>query len=380
MPSDRKQPAGARAKRNTLTIVLLVITGGIVALTIVIATRPGPVRRPDEPISPADERDQVLSLVSRLLATADQLAPSRPDARDAAYRQVRELMETYVRTHPEDVTVRTRLAEVLVLMGLAKAAEVRVDEILERRPGSAGALWMKGYLLQMRGGEGYEQYLRRAADSPDADANIWSLYGLGMLKAGRIATAEEYLRKAYRQGAKDPATLCALARLAFVRDRFEEAEKYLSLAVKHKEAGAVAWGMLAEVQKETGRLDEAADSVMRAIGLLSRPTAVTAGAPDKGDLLLLLGQVRLLQQRHQQAAEAFAEASDYTFVRAPAALNAAKCYYFLGRHAQAMKFIDIAAGLMPKGPAVAEWVKKIEDARFGAPAPASQPLTMPWSP
>jgi tetratricopeptide (TPR) repeat protein len=132
--------------------------------------------------------------------------------------------------------------------------------------------------------------------------------------------------------------------------------------------------MLAEAQKETGKLDEAAYAVQEALGLLSASSPEPHGqAMDRGHLLMLLGQVRLLQGRHIQAAEAFAQAADHVAFRAPASLDAARCYYFAHRYALAMKYIDLADRYSPTDPAVQDWKRKIEDARFGQVASTSAP-------
>ena len=349
-------PPPARSGARNQTIALGVIVLVVVAVTIYVAVRgagPSPSGAPSHGgPSPMARRDRVLGQAEQLLAGGQ-------------FRAARDLAEAYLRTDPHDAEVRTALAKALGGMGQPAEAENAVDEALRKDPACASALWFKGQLVSARQGGNEMYFFRQAAEHADETrAGIWSRFGLLLLEAGRPAEAEAQLRKAHDAGLKDPPTLAGLGRIALAGGRYAEAERHLAEATRKDPRNAALWGNLSEAQKALGKTDRAAESLRMGV-------QVGRGA-GRGLLLLKLGQVQLAEQGpaekvQARAAETFAQAAEYPTVRSPAALRAARCYYFLGRHAQAMKFIDMAALAGGGDPEIARWRKKIEDARFGPP-------------
>jgi tetratricopeptide (TPR) repeat protein len=361
--TDQKSQSRSPAKTDRMTWVLLGITACVVALTIYVAThRPtGPIEPPDQTVVKASEADQVLALYGRNMETARRLSPAQAVA---LYQASRDFMEPYVRLHPDDVQVRPRLAELLLKMNAPAAAQQVVEDLLTLRPQSAEGLWLKGMCMRVQGQAGYERFLQQAAESPDAGASVWGRYGLDLMERRKYDDAEAWLTRAYQAGAKDAATLGALAQYAVKQERFEDAEKLLVQAVRDEAAAPDTWLLLARVQKVNGKLDDAATSVREAMRLLPAAASSSYLGPDKGEMLLVLGQVRVLQKRSQEAADAFVEAANYPFAKPLATFQAAQCWYLLGKYALALECIDSAEKLIPGDRTVAEWKKRIEDAHF----------------
>jgi tetratricopeptide (TPR) repeat protein len=355
-----------------MTWVLLGITACVVGVTIYVAThRPGRAPEPIDNTPKATDAELVIAKVAQNLEKARAAPLQQAAMREALYQASRELMESYVRMHPNDAEVRPHLADVLLKMGIPDAARKVTDALLELRPNSAEGLWLKGLCMKAQGQDGYGQFFEQAAQSPDARASIWARYGLELMGQRKLADAESYLNKAYQVGAKDAATLVALARLAARQKRFVDAENYLTQAVRAGGADPATWWMLASIQKDNGKLEEAEASAREAIRLLPTAAGPAYQGPDKGDMLMLLGQVQLLRNHLAEAADAFVESANYPFSRPNATFEAAQCCYLLGRYSQALGFIDEAAKLLPDNPAVAEWKKKIEEAHFPRPAIAT---------
>ena len=374
--------AGARTPRNLLPLILLGLTAVVVALTIYVLARNGGPAGPDaagpvagRPATPAGgptEAEQVLARARGLLAAGDERiakatpADGRGDSAEMrwaqlAYQGARDLARAYVRAHPGDVEIRPVLADALCRLGEYDQAEQVVDRVLRRAPRSAAALWTKGEICLRRGDGDHAEWFRAAARSPAADARIWARYGAWLARAGRRDEAEEYLRRALDAGLADPATVSALGRIALWKDRFEEAERMLEQATRGERADPDDLALLAEARINLGRPEQAARALNRAMKLDK--------GRRRGGLLMLLGKVRVQQGRQIKAARAFEAATKYRLLRGEAAFRAARCYYFAGRHALAMKYIDLAAAVRPGDDLVLKWVKKVEDARFG-PSPA----------
>jgi tetratricopeptide (TPR) repeat protein len=325
-----------------------------------------------EPTPPPSEAKEVIASVARSLAAARRATPQQATMRQALYGAARELMEAYVRAHPDDAEIRPLLADLLLTnLGDPAAAQKVAEDLLAQRPKSADGLWLKGQCMKARAQAGYEKLLEQAAQSPDARATTWAHYGLELLSQGRPTDAEAYLNKAYQAGAKDAASLSALARIAAKQKQFKEAEQYLVQAVRDEGAEPATWLMLASIQKSNGKLEEAETSAHEAIRHLPPVTSPTYQGPNKGDMLLVLGQVLVLRSRVAEAADAFVEAAKYPFARPMATLQAAQCCYLLGRYSQAQEFIDEASKLLPGDTAVADWKRKIEDAHLPRPGSAT---------
>ena len=381
----RKPPQEhARSDGRYMTYVLLGLTAVVVGLTIHLLVKEFYVNHSGPPVVPAPsgptQAEQVLGKAKELM-------------RSGAYAPARDLMLAYVRLHPRDVVVRPLLAEAMWKTGRTGLAEHTVDDLLRLAKPTAQGLWLKGELVREREfreysvslasalwmaggsvphrrGSKHLHFFRRAAEADvGAGAEIWLKYALELLAADRAdligqrdligrkeEVAEEYLNKALGAGLRDVRTLGSLGSLALKREDFERAAIMLSEATRQNAKDFRLWVMLAEAQKESGRQEQAADSIRRALGIRR-----------SHETLMLKGQIDQLRRRYAQAAEAFAEAAADSRLRAQASFQAARCYYHLEKHALAMKYVDIAAELAPDDPNVVAMRTKIENARFGPP-------------
>lgn len=355
--------------KNPLTVVVVAVTILVVAVTIFMATRK---ERPLPTVAveantavPLEE--QVLEKVTQIMNAANSLPPTAANAL-GVYEQARNTMLAYVKANPQDTRIRPLLAEVYMKLGRNAEAMAMVDDVLARKADSAQALWIKGQIMHAGGDANYLDFFRQAADSPNSTPKLQSAYGLALIQNRELDAAGEYLRKAVSAGANDAATFGGLAEVSLARKNLAEAEGYLNRAVRDPRAGTRLWAMLGGVQRDMGKLDNAAASVQQAITLV--PKGGVGAISDEGqqaDLYMLLGQIRMQQQRQGDAAEAFVAAQQFAPLQFDASLQAAKAYYLAGRFGQAMKNIDIAFKISPGDREVTEWKKRIEDARFGPP-------------
>jgi len=382
MPKARKKARhppeeGAEAPRGRrLTAVLLLAAAAVIAGTIYVAVSPpwdspGP-NLPDPGPSEAEKTRQT---VEDMLARADEIDPQAGARalviKRETYERACEMARTFIALHDRtDVVLRPALAKAQLRLGDVRAAERTVDELLRLSPASVEGLWMKGQLLAVRDRDAAMEYFRRAAESDQAGAEIWSQYGAKLFSRGRFEAAREYLTRAERAGQRDHQTLLGLAMLAMRANDFARAEQLLAETARSGRGSVRVLSMLAEAQKQGGRLAQAEKTLRRALDLQPSP-----------ELRLQLGGVLILLRRRAEAAEMFAKASEGPSLEAAAALKAARLYYILDKYALAMKYIDRVAehGVTPT---VLRWRTKIENARFGDPSSTKGPtfrLPPAWS-
>jgi tetratricopeptide (TPR) repeat protein len=347
--------------------VLLLAVAVVLALTIYVAVRPpgessrAPVGRPGPSAAERTRR-----VIEELLAKADALnvksGPVGAVARREAYETACRLAASFIqREDRNDIVVRPMLARAQLRLGRLKDAERTIDELLRLSPESAQGLWMKGELVRARGGKDAVEYLRRAAESEEATAEIWARYGAALLSQGQVAAGEGYFQRAYDAGQRDRPTLLALAERAMREHEFARAEERFAEAVRIGPPSALVLSRLAEAQKDGGRLEAAEKTLREAMALQDAP-----------ELWLRLGDVLLLQRRRAEAAELYAKAAEHPLSEAAGAFKAARVYYFLEKYALAMKYIDRVAE-HAETPQVRQWRKMIEDARFGEPVSSGAP-------
>jgi tetratricopeptide (TPR) repeat protein len=242
-------------------------------------------------------------------------------------------------------------------------SDEQIEKAYEIAPKSPHVLRSKARVA-MRRREDPIPFLRAAAESPEAGAGAWGEYALYLMDQNQAAKAEPYLRRAVEAGTNDGRVWAGLGKIAFDRNDSAGAEKLLWKSVELSPRFVQAWMTLAEIQRNQGKADEAIRSLEKAMK--------AASGPERGVILALLGEAYIGRREWLRAAEWFAKATDYSAVKGPASFKAARCYYFVGRYGAAMKYIDLAHDLAPSDPKVAKWKQKIENARFGPPASASE--------
>ncbi len=119
-----------------------------------------------------------------------------------------ELLQGWLKLHPDDVAVRHLLAEDALAMGRLRLAESEYARILKRHPNDPRALnnlaWIREELSQPGSLELARRAYRLLPDAPDvADTYGWILY-----RRGRLEEAVEELARAVRlSSGKDPEIL-----------------------------------------------------------------------------------------------------------------------------------------------------------------------------
>lgn len=251
-------------------------------------------------------------------ALAEQvLAKSRPLLARQQYAAAISLMAAYVEGHGDDVEVRPLLAEAQMKSGRYAQAEGTIDDVLRRAPRMARALWLKGLLAQRRGADAMD-FFRKAAQSPDASAEIWATVGLALLEAGDEAAAGDYLRRAREGGIEDSRTLGPLGELALRAGQFERAEQLLKETLATDKSAPRLWAMLAESQIKRDQLVAAAQTLADAVAACPQATRLV--------------------------------------------IQAARCNYRIGRYDQARRYVEMAAALSPDDPAVEALKNEIQSA------------------
>ncbi len=297
------------------------------------------------------------------------LAKARGLMKARQYGQARNIMRAHVLGHGDDTEVRPLLAEAQFMLGELDHADRTVADLLALAPENAGGLWMKGRIIHRREGKGHMEYFRRAADQGDgleAGAEIWARYGVELLSAGRTREGKKYLTKALTDGVRDARTLGGLGELAVAEKQFEVGEKYLSEALTDTRTDPRLWVMLAKAQMNLGKTAAAAKTAEEALNIRRN-----------GPLLVVLGEVRMLQKRREEAADAYAQAAGYDDVAAVAAYRAATCYYLLEKYDRATKYAQLATRLRPDDPRVKKLIAKIEKAWPGPPPATGPALRLP---
>ena len=269
------------------------------------------------------------------------------DVRQAVAMSMREgkgdeaihLMVTYIARYPEDVEIRPLLARAFMVKGDNPKAEVVVDQVLLRSPHLAQALWLKGELVRRRGRLNCLFYFRKAVEeSADVTPEYWSMFGRELLAVNQTAEAARWLQRAFDNGWKDGQTLSALGEAKLSNKEYAQARAVLEMAsVKVPNDPHVSL-LLATACRNLKDLKTAADIASTAI--LEHPGP---------ELYMELGEIRLLQKRPLEAAEAFAEVTHFSKYdqRARAAQKGAEVYYKHGLYADADDMIKIAIELRP---------------------------------
>jgi len=362
--------AGGGRNPRALTWVLLLAAVAVGGVTIYVATAPPSRHPPPAPAPGPSEAEKTRRTLADLMARADKIGPDAPAELQArkreSYETVCRVAARYLQLEDRtDIVVRPILATAQVRLGRVDEAERTVDQLLKLAPNSAQGLWMKGQLVRRRDGKAALELFRRAADSDEAGGEIWSRFGLLLLSGGQDKEAEKYLTRAERAGWMDHDTRVALATLAIRADQFPRAERLLAEVARLPQATPQLLILLAEAQKNGGRLGEAEKTLRRALAARNAPT-----------IHLQLGEVLLLAGRWPEAAAEFSRAAKAPGLEG-ASLKAARCYYVAGKYAQAMKQIDRAGELLGDSPAVQRWATKIENARFGEPKPEGPVFRIP---
>ncbi len=326
MTESRKDPQ--RRPYATLTPLALAAAILAVALWFILRSHGGPGDGANGP----GQNEPTLAERVRLNA-----------ARSMALRQYDEainLMVDYVARFPDDVEVRPLLARAYMAKGDNARAEVIVDQVIRLSPHLAQAQWLKGELRRRRADPHYMNSFRAAVEqSADVTPEYWSMFGRELLAVNQTAEAAQWLQRAYDGGWKDGPTLAALGEAKLSAGQYAQARDVLEMAsVKMPNDPRVSL-LLATACRNLNDLKTAADIAETSLREHPGP-----------ELYMEMGEIRLLQKRPLEAAEAFAEATHFSKYdrRAQAARKAAEIYYQRGLDLEAAAdLIKIAFELRP---------------------------------
>jgi len=370
--ASRQSGQGDAPKRSWKTKALLLATAAVIGATIYVVVW-DPMKPPENlPTTDAGltTGERVRRSIEGIIAQADAVDPrggsANLAARQVGYEKAAELGRQFVRlTDPRDVLVRPVLAMALLRLGRLDEAEKTLADLMALAPRSAEGMLLQAELIEARGGQGALEWFRRAAESDQATPEIWARYGTALLSVEQYDRGETMLLKAFRAGNKGHQVLWGLAMLAMKTGRYDQAEPRLAELAARIGPSMRVLVMLAECQKENGKLAESEKTLRRVLARTEVP-----------ELYIPLGDVLQLQKKYPEAAETFAKAAETSALNAVASFKAARVYYLLDRYGLAMKYIDRAAALVDD-PQVQKWRRKIEDARFGPPEVKTSPLRLP---
>ena len=260
--------------------------------------------------------------------------------REHQYDDAIRLMVTYVAKCPDDVEVRPLLAKAYMAKGDNAEAERVVDQVIWRSPHLAQALWLKGELRRLRADGNYMVSFREAVEkSTNVTPEYWAMFGRELLAVNQTPEAAKWLQRAFDNGVKDGPTLAALGETKLSLKEYAQAREVLEMASVKRPNDPHVWLLLATACRNLNDLKTAADIV-----------TTTLRAHPGPELYMELGEIRLLQKRPLEAAEAFVEATHFTRFdhRAQAARKAAEIYYEHDLYLdKAAEMIKIAADLRP---------------------------------
>jgi tetratricopeptide (TPR) repeat protein len=260
--------------------------------------------------------------------------------RERKYDDAIRLMVTYIAKAPDDVEIRPLLARAYMAKGDNTKAEIIVDQAIQLSPHIAQVLWLKGELRRLRADGNYMNSFRAAVEqSADVTPDYWAMFGRELLAVNQTPEAAKWLQRAFDNGVKDGPTLAALGEAKLSGKEYAQAREKLEMAsVKLPNDPHVSL-LLATACRNLNDLKTAADIVTTT--LRSHPSP---------ELYMELGEIRLLQKRPLEAAEAFVEATHFSKFeqRAQAARKAAEIYYKHDLYMdKAVEMIKIAADLRP---------------------------------
>ncbi|HNX27651.1 MAG TPA: tetratricopeptide repeat protein, partial [Phycisphaerae bacterium] len=249
------------------------------------------------------------------------------------------LLQQYTFEHAGEITVSPTLAKLYILTGQhAKASELMAT-LLKAQPDNPKILWLRGE-LEKTSGKDPMPWFRQAAELPAADNEIHTQYALMLWDAKQYKPAEAYIKKALAGGSQDARIHQLAGHIALKEGRLEDAKTLLVYATEKDKQSAQAWADLAETCKKLGQDKQA-------IAALKHVLQYARGDMRKNVLFELAGML-VEQKEYMQAADTYVKAADaQPTLKRNCLLEAAKCYWRIGKYALAMKYIDIVYELQP---------------------------------
>lgn len=191
---------------------------------------------------------------------------------------------------PADLTIRTRLAEVLVFLGESGAAREEANSVLRESPGEEGALLVLTETARSR--EEIEETKERLRKIPEGDNVAYHLGWAGeALHEGNLGYAESELQEALRLQPQSGRIHLAMGAVLSQEGKVEQAEKEFKMAAQQSPSRSDARLQFAQFEKRIGKMGEAS-------ALLKE---LTQQAPDYLPAWCLLAEIALLQENSAES-------------------------------------------------------------------------------
>jgi tetratricopeptide (TPR) repeat protein len=186
-------------------------------------------------------------------------------------------------------------------------------------------------------------------------ASYHHMLGVALIQAGDIPAALDALRQAEVLEPNRTSTLVALGVALNARSSYSDAKDVLGRALELEPDYIEAEGALAEAEAALGDL-EAADA---------RAQRVLARSPGHAVATLVIGMVRLKQNRYEEARDALSQVVDANPMSPKGHYQLSLAYARLGDHVNSKKYQDLYQQRMREAE---ERLKELR-AQSGAPAP-----------
>lgn len=342
-------PHSGHSPQRVLVVFMLLAAGFAGGAALYYAFEPDDLGRTEAqdqnatpPLSPSEERAQSIIQLSM----------------QGAFERAEAMARDWIEANPDDVPVRTALAQLYASTGRTDQAEMLIDDVLATDENYPHACWVKG-LLHIEDPARSGAWFAKAASQNNAGPRIWGNYGLWLMQRGAPEQAEEYLQKAVHADTENADIYRALGQIRWQQGQQEAALDLLRKAAKQAPRDAANWSALGEVHAARGEYDQAVEAITSGLDI--------SRGPERALLHLQLGEIFERKGDYEQGAQAYIRSTQLGHMALPGLLGAARCYHRSGQHAKAMSYVDQAYELTPEDPEVQQLRKKIEDARFVRP-------------
>jgi tetratricopeptide (TPR) repeat protein len=164
-----------------------------------------------------------------------------------------------------------RLGQILLKLGQGRQAETHFREVLRLMSFYPGARFQLGVAIARTGrpGEAIEHF-EQALRAGSAAGNLHNELGMAMFSIGNVDGAIEHFRRAISSRPTDAGAYCNLGTALLTKRMPDHAIRQFQLAIGVNATYQQAYDSLAAAFAESGRFDEAANAIQRAIQLADK--------------------------------------------------------------------------------------------------------------
>jgi len=307
------------------------------------------------------------------------------------WRDIESLYRQMLRVTPQEVSLRTQLAQLLTEQRRAPEAIEELRIIAQQQPRDAHSRYRLGSALAQNGqlAEGVQELtealklkpdlmeayadlgralleqgkpqdavdmLRQAADLLPTSTRAQFNYGVALERYGQAGEAIERYSKAVQLDAANFEAHMNLGRLLASRRRLNEAEEHFREAVKLQPKLAVTHNNLGGILRDRGKLDEAAEEFRIALGLDGKSAAAHYN----------LGHILEIRGKNADAANHFQDLVNLQPESAEARYLLGRVLRKLNRRADALRRLREALELQPGHPGAREEIGKMNTSQPGS--------------